>query len=200
MEKQPQLVLASQSPRRRQILEAAGLKFLVQPGSADEKSGHSKDVASIVMQNALVKAQEVVARAPAESVVLGADTVVVLDEEILGKPVDEEDARRMLRALSGRSHAVVTGMALVSARHGERRSCVRTEIRFRTLTSPDIESYLKSGEPFDKAGAYGIQGLASLFISKIDGSYTNVMGLPIEQFLRDLESLTGIPPWKWVAP
>ncbi len=170
------------------------------PSSAEEKTGTSREVAGIVMNNAFSKAQEVVAKAPANSLIIGADTVVVLDDEVLGKPVDEEDARRMLRALSGRSHSVVTGMALVSTQHGERRSCVRTEIRFRTLTVPEIDNYLLSREPFDKAGSYGIQGLASLFISRIDGSYTNVMGLPIEQLLKDLEALTGIPPWQWVAP
>lgn len=200
MENQPQLVLASQSPRRRQILEALGLPFTVLPSGAEEKSGSSREVAAIVMNNAFAKAQEVVAKVAKDSLVIGADTVVVLDEAVLGKPVDADDARRMLKALSGRPHAVVTGMALVSARYGERRSCVRTEIRFRTLTVPEIENYLLSKEPFDKAGSYGIQGLASLFINRIDGSYTNVMGLPIEQLLKDLEALTSIPPWKWVAP
>ncbi len=200
MEKPPQLVLASQSPRRRQILEALGLKVQVQPSSAEEATGTSKEVAAIVMQNALAKAKDISKKVPAESVVLGADTVVVLDNAVLGKPTDGDDARRMLRSLSGKSHAVVTGMALVSGFHGELRSCVRTEIRFKTLSADQIEDYLRSGEPFDKAGSYGIQGLGCLFISKIDGSYTNVMGLPIEQLLRDLESLTGVPPWKWVAP
>lgn len=200
MEKQPQLVLASQSPRRRQILEALGLPITVMPSGAEEKSGTSREVAAIVMNNAFAKAQEVVAKVAKDSLVIGADTVVVLDEAVLGKPKDADEARQMLKSLSGRSHAVVTGMALVSARYGERRSCVRTEIRFRTLTTPEIENYLLSKEPFDKAGAYGIQGLASLFINRIDGSYTNVMGLPIEQLLKDLEALTSIPPWKWVAP
>ncbi len=200
MEKRPQLILASQSPRRRQILEALGVKFEVLASAATEVSGTSDQVDAIVMQNALAKASEVAKRVGGEAVILGADTVVVLADAILGKPADEEEARRMLRALSGRPHAVVTGIALVSSRYGERCSSVRTEIEFRTLTSPEIEDYLKSGEAFDKAGAYGIQGLASLFIARIDGSYTNVMGLPIEQLLRELHALTGFAPWRWVAP
>ena len=200
MENLPQLILASQSPRRRQILEALGVEFDVLISSALEGSGTASQVAAIVMQNAFAKASEVASRVTGEAVVLGADTVVVLDDAILGKPADEEEARRMLRALSGRPHSVVTGMALVSSRYGERRSFVRTEIQFKPLSSPEIEDYLKSVEAFDKAGAYGIQGLASLFVARVDGSYTNVMGLPIEQLILDLPALTGIAAWRWVKP
>jgi septum formation protein len=195
----PELILASQSPRRRQILEALGLRFRVVPSSAEEKSGTSKEVAAIVMGNAFVKAKEVLERSAAGAVVLGADTVVVLDDAVLGKPGGEEDARRMLRSLSGRTHSVFTGMALASREKGELKSCVRTEIRFKTLSADDIENYLKTKEPFDKAGAYGVQGVASLFVKSIDGSYTNVMGLPIEQLLKDLEAFTGLPPWRWIG-
>lgn len=195
----PDLVLASQSPRRRQILEALGIRFRIEPSSATESKAKSSDVDTIVTANALAKARDSQAQSSTpEALFLGADTLVVLGAEVLGKPTEVAQAERMLKSLSGKTHEVITGIALVSSRHGERCAAVRTPIRFRTLSDREIQDYLKTPEPLDKAGAYAVQGLAALFVESIEGSYTNVMGLPLERFLTELESLTGIPLWRWI--
>ena len=181
------LVLASQSPRRREILERAGLAFSVRIAGVAEQPEPDELPVEYVRRLSRAKA-EAVRRAPGE-IVLGADTVVVLDEHILEKPVDAQDAARMLRLLSGREHSVVTGICLVSDQ-GAASSHEETRVHFTALSDREIEDYVASGEPMDKAGAYAIQGLASKFINRIEGDYFNVVGLPIALVYRHLKLLS----------
>ena len=180
------LVLASKSPRRREILGSAGFEFRVQPVDIPEIRLDREDPESYVQRLARSKAAAL--EIGSGDIVLGADTVVVLDHHLLEKPSDEADARRMLRLLSGREHSVITGLCLRS----ETREIVdsaTTRVRFIELTDAEIDSYVASGEPMDKAGAYAIQGLASKFIDRVEGCYFNVVGLPIALVYRHLKTL-----------
>ena len=184
------LVLASASPRRRELLARAGYDFVIMPADVDERRLDGETPSDYVSRLALSKA-EVVAGGSADSedrIVLGADTIVVVDEDILAKPEDTQDARGMLKRLSGRSHDVLTGVALI---HGpERRGSVeRTQVTMIELDDETIEWYLATGESRDKAGAYGVQGIASRFIERIEGSYSNVVGIPmtlVDRLLSDI--------------
>jgi septum formation protein len=170
------LILASRSPRRREILTAAGISFVVRPAEVDESVRDGEDAEAYVRRVARAKAEAVEA-APEDSV-LGADTVVVVDGAILGKPADTADARRMLRQLAGREHTVLTGVCLRRG-NGFVDHVEATRVRFAPLSDREIDAYVESGEPLDKAGAYAIQGLASKFIDRIEGCYFNVVGLPV---------------------
>jgi len=188
------LILASASPRRRELLTAAGLAFVIDPADVDERRFHDESPPALVERLALLKAQTVLARRPGATV-LAADTAVVLGDDVLGKPDDDEDARRMLQALSGRSHAVLTGIALVSGERAWSR-VESTTVWFSALSPEEIAAYVASGEPRDKAGAYGIQGLASRFIPRIEGSYSNVVGLPVAavfEMMKELPAFAGRP-------
>ncbi len=172
----PHVVLASGSPRRKQLLEEMGLKFLVAPADADETVPEGAAPEQAAEELARRKAELAGALWP-ESLVIAADTVVAVDGQILGKPADRQDAARMLRLLQGREHAVVTGVCV--AWGGALSSTwERTLVRFDRMTEQDIEQYISTGEPMDKAGAYGIQGKVGEFIGGITGCYFNVMGLP----------------------
>lgn len=168
-----ELVLASASPRRAELLRAAGIAFEVIAADVDETPLANEPAADYVQRLAAEKARAVSPRAAGRPV-LAADTVVVVDGAILGKPRDQEDARRMLGLLSGRVHSVLTGVAL-----GDDVRVASTSVEFAPLTAEEIAWYVASGEPGDKAGAYAIQGLASRFVTRIDGSYSNVVGLPV---------------------
>jgi len=170
------LVLASQSPRRSEILRHAGIPFTVRAVPIDETPLPGERPEHYVQRLAEAKALAVLS-APAE-VVLGADTTVVVDGEMLGKPVDAADARRMIAMLAGRRHRVMTGICLKRDAETVRR-CAVTEVWFAPMSDVEIEEYAASGEPMDKAGAYAIQGLASKYVEKIEGCYFNVMGLPV---------------------
>lgn len=172
------LILASGSPRRAELLEKMGLTFQVEPSNTDEVLEPGLTPQQEVVHLSLGKAKAVAADHPEEAVVLSADTVVELDGKILGKPHSEEAAIAMLRALSGRSHRVLTGVTVMSPR-GTETHCEETEVYFRPISDEEIRWYVKTGEPMDKAGAYGIQGYAAMFIEKINGDYYNVMGLPV---------------------
>ena len=173
------LVLASASPRRAEILRAVGWPFEARPADIDETLGPGESAPDYVRRLALKKA-EAIAATILFGLVLGADTVVVADDLILGKPRDETDARRMLRRLSGKWHEVLTGVALVRAEDGRRRVAYeRTRVRFAEMSEREIEQYVATGEPLDKAGAYAVQGGAALFIEAIEGDYWNVVGLPV---------------------
>ena len=181
----PMLVLASNSPRRRELLAAAGIPCEVIPVDVDEAVVGLEPPGEHVRRLARGKAEMGQSARPGR-VVLGADTVVVVGTEILGKPRDAEDAARMLRLLSGREHEVLTGVALVSPA----RTVVelaRTRVWFTLLGSDEITEYVASGEPRDKAGAYAIQGVASRFVDRIQGNYTNVVGLPVPLVYRLLK-------------
>ena len=177
------LVLASQSPRRRELLLAAGIDHVVRAAEVDETPHPDEPPVNYVRRLAEFKASAVM-RLP-EEIILGADTAVVCYGQILGKPADAAHAGRMLRLLAGRSHEVITGVALL--RHNEVRvEHAITQVWFGPMTEAEIEAYIESGEPMDKAGAYGIQGIASRYITRIDGSYSNVVGLPVELVWRML--------------
>ena len=191
---QRSLILASASPRRRELLAGLGLRFEVRSADVDETPLPGEQAEPYVVRLAREKAGAV-AR-PGE-LVLAADTTVVVDGEILGKPLDADDARRMLRQLAGREHEVLTGIALFELGHlddldnPENGSAGRTaaradlsRVRIAPLTDEEIDWYVATGEPMDKAGAYGIQGLGSLFVEAVDGNYTNVVGLPVPAVYR----------------
>lgn len=179
----PTLVLASQSPRRAEILRQAGIRFTIRAAEVDESPLAGEDPGEYVQRLAEAKARAVAASE--EEIVLGADTTVVIDGEILGKPADAADARRMLALLAGRRHQVMTGICLRRG-GGVVRDCAITDVWFAPMAEAEIADYAASGEPLDKAGAYGIQGLASKFIERIDGCYFNVVGLPIALVYRHL--------------
>ena len=172
------LVLASGSPRRAEILERAGWPHEIIVAGIDETVLPNEEPASYVQRLARSKA-EAVANRLSEGVVLGADTTVVVANEILGQPVDEADARRMLRLLNAKWHDVLTGVAVVRAGGETRVGYQTTRVRFAEMSEQEIDWYIATGEPFGKAGAYGIQGKAALFIEEIEGDYFNIMGLPI---------------------
>jgi len=184
------LILASSSPRRRQLLRNAGFDFDVQASNIMEKIHPGEPAEEFARRAAREKAVQVAASSPHGSLVLGADTVVVIDGETLGKPADLDDAARMLRLLSGRTHQVHTGICLVRA-PDKIQALVHatTLVTFRELDEEEIRDYLKSGEPMDKAGAYAVQGLASKFVTRISGCYSNVVGLPVALVYETLKPL-----------
>lgn len=171
------VILASSSPRRLQLLQQIGIEAEVHPAAFDELST-GKMADEVVLANAVGKCQAVCAACGDKVPVIAADTVVVLDGKILGKPKDAADAVRMLTELSGRTHKVLTGVA-VSFDGRQLAEVCETEVIFRTLTADEIADYVATGEPLDKAGAYGIQGRGAVFVEKINGCYNNVVGLPL---------------------
>lgn len=190
----PRLVLASQSPRRRELLAGLGFELDVRPANADETQRPGETPAEYVLRVARDKA-----RAVPGDVVLGADTAVVVKGTVLGKPADPADARRMLRTLSGEAHEVLTGVCVrrnAGALGVELDTVVTTEVRFARLTSAQIEWYVSTGEPLDKAGAYALQGAGGVFVEAVEGSVSNVIGLPLGETLQLLRR-AGLPlPWE----
>jgi septum formation protein len=172
----PTLVLASASPRRAELLRAAGFDFIIRSADVDESVRAGESARDYVLRLAVDKATAV-PRGSGE-VVLAADTTVVVDDDILGKPVDDLDAARMLRRLAGRSHQVLTGVCILR-RDEVTTQVAATEVEFVPMHEDEIAWYVATGEPMDKAGAYGIQGRCSRFISRVNGSYANVVGLPL---------------------
>ena len=174
------LVLASSSPRRAEILRSVGWEFETKPVEIDETLSAGEAAVAYVERLAREKAEAAMRLVP-DGLVLGADTTVVVDKDVMGKPCDEADARQMLGRLSGRWHTVLTGVALITG--GESYRCVvaheATRVRFASISDDEISWYLSTGEPMGKAGAYAIQGRAALFIEKIEGDYWNVVGLPM---------------------
>lgn len=183
---EPNLILASQSPRRLYLLEQAGLTFSVIPSGFDEDSIQPVKPAEMVITLAEAKANEVAVQHP-EAWVIGADTIVTIGNSILGKPGNPDDAKQMLKQLSGQTHLVLTGFAIVCKKKQVSISdAVETEVTFKELTDEEIEWYIQTGEPFDKAGAYAIQGLGTFLVQRINGSYTNVVGLPVCEVIEIL--------------
>ena len=182
----PPLTLASGSPRRRDLLREAGIELVVRTADVDETPRPGEAAGDLVRRLSRAKAEAV----GGEGLVVAADTVVVRDGVILGKPGDAAEARAMLASLAGRSHSVITGFAVLA---GERSivDAVETEVVFRPLDPGLIAEYVATGEPMDKAGAYGIQGLAGRFVQRIAGSYSNVVGLPLVEVLDAIAELGG---------
>ncbi len=182
----PLFILASKSPRRRYLLQQAGLCFTVIPSGVDEKAVPLTLSDDYVRSLAEAKADDIAARYP-DNWVLGADTIVRIDGMILGKPRSREDARCMLRRLSGQTHQVLTGYAICCRKRDRRFSeTVITDVTFKELTEAEIEWYIHTREPFDKAGAYAIQGLGTFLVKRVNGSYTNVVGLPVCEVIEFL--------------
>jgi septum formation protein len=175
----PELILASKSPRRRYLLKQAGLSFAVIPSQFDEDSIRLSAPDQYVMALSRAKAKDIAEKYP-DSWIIGADTIVVIDGKILGKPADPAEARRMLTDLSGQTHRVYTGYTICCL--NRRRSfteAVCTDVRLKQLSEEEMDWYISTGEPFDKAGAYAIQGLGTFLVKSVHGSYTNVVGLPV---------------------
>lgn len=206
-----QIILASASPRRKELLEQIGLQFDICPAKGEEII--TKTIPHEVVQElASQKAKEVAAMVkayentheelmtPQDIMVIGADTIVAYENQILGKPKDEEDAFRMLSMLSGNTHSVYTGVSIVllaaSGKVGEITFYEKTDVVMREMDEAEIRRYIETGEPMDKAGAYGIQGKCAIYIDKIDGDYNNVVGLPIAAIYRELKNL-GIDIYLW---
>jgi len=183
------IVLASASPRRAELLKAAAIDFEVMPAHLDETANPGELPEAYVRRIAEAKARAIGARVK-DRVVLAADTTVVVGGEMLGKPASDEDAKRMLRLLSGRAHDVITGVTVRCGSSGSTR-VEATEVEFASLSEEDINWYVGTGEPHDKAGAYAIQGQASRFITRIAGSYSNVVGLPIA-LVYDMLKASGL--------
>ena len=191
-----QLILASASPRRRELLAQLAIPFTVIPANIDESPWPAEVPRAYTVRIAYAKAQHIAQQCPT-AVVLGADSVVVLEQQILGKPRDMAEARHMLSRLSGREHAVITGLAVLhQAQQFAGLDAVRTLVRFRPLSASAIERYLATGEPLDKAGAYAIQGAAAAFVASRDGCYTNVVGLPLRRTTTLLQAAgLHVPTW-----
>lgn len=192
------VILASASPRRAALLRQAGIRFTTAPTGVEGDVGPpGPDPAQYVERAALAKARSGAADVT-DGLVVGADTLVAVDGEALGKPRDEAEAARMLRRLSGRTHEVLTGLALVEVGSGQERRAAatheRTRVTFRDLSEGDIGAYVATGEPMDKAGGYGIQERGALLVSGIEGCYTNVVGLPLGRLVAMLREF-GLSPW-----
>jgi septum formation protein len=187
------LVLASASPRRQELLRSAAIEFVVHPANVPEIPRDGEAPRAFAERMAREKALAVFAQRP-DDLILSADTVVVVDGEILGKPRDEMDAARMLRVLSGRKHEVITGVCLASPKlKPENTRSETTLVIMNALSDEDIRSYVSTGEPMDKAGAYAIQGMASRWIPRIEGDYFNVVGLPVALVWRMLKEAQDTP-------
>lgn len=206
-----QIILASQSPRRKELLEQIGLEFEICPAKGEEIITETIPE-EVVMELSKQKAEEVAAMVssygehhkeittPSDILVIGADTVVAYDGKILGKPKDEADAKEMLTMLSGNTHSVFTGVTLVfidkSGRAGELVFYEKTDVKMHPISETEIDRYIATGEPMDKAGSYGIQGKCAIYIEKIDGDYNNVVGLPITRIYQELKKI-GIDIYLW---
>ena len=193
------IILASASPRRKELLEKLDLDFSVCPADIDESLLPDEDAAMYPLRTAVQKAMAV-AKTTEDALVIAADTVVAVDDDILGKPRDEAEAKSMLQRLSGREHIVITGIGVVDTASGRTLSATeQTIVYFHPLRDEEIDAYIATGECMDKAGSYGIQGKGSLLVRKIDGDYFNVMGLPLSRLYRlllnidaDILKKTGI--------
>jgi septum formation protein len=188
----PAIILASSSPRRREFLKQLGIPFKIVVPRVDEQPEKGEEPGHFAWRLAVDKALDVASRFPGKSIVIAADTIVVLGKTILGKPKDAADAQRMLKMLSGREHEVITGVCVMSGK--KKKSFVTsTDVVFKKLTKQEIDFYIASGEPMDKAGAYAIQGIGSFLVREIRGSYTNVVGLPVAELLDVLETAFKVP-------
>lgn len=182
------VILASASPRRKELLERMGIKFAVIPAKGEERITKN-DPGEIVEELAMQKAAEVAASRE-EAVVIGSDTVVVLDGKILGKPKDEEEAQRMLTSLQGRTHQVYTGVAVIEKTEGKERTCLfheSSDVTFYPMSAEEIRKYIRTKDCFDKAGGYGIQGEFCVYVKGICGDYNNIVGFPVSRFFQEMK-------------
>lgn len=178
------IILASSSPRRKELLKQLGVVFKVYPARVDESLKRGEFAKEFVLRISYDKGRHVAEKFP-DKWVLAADTVVVIDSNILGKPSNRKEAKEMLKLINGKYHTVYTGFALINLKEGKvGRKVVGTEVKIKHLTNQELEGYLDTGEPYDKAGAYAIQGIGSFLVEKISGSYSNVVGLPVAEIVE----------------
>ena len=188
------IILASASPRRKELLEKIGLNFEVDASDGEEKIDLGLEPCTVVRQLSIDKAKSVAARHP-DAVIIAADTIGVIGKKILGKPHTANEAAKMLREISGKSHLVITGFTLLDTANNRMfTGTVSTVVHIKKLTGEEIEAYVKTGEPLDKAGAYAIQGLGAVIVEKIEGDYYNVMGLPLNALTEAMKDF-GINIW-----
>jgi septum formation protein len=182
------IILASASPRRKEILATTGLRFTICASNYKEDLAMSREPRALARFLSCKKAEDVVQKYP-DAVVIAADTFIVYNDNLLGKPSGSDDARRMLKMLSGKVHAVITGFTIIDSKSKKKVSrSIETKVYFKKLTLVEINAYVRSGEPLDKAGAYAIQGLGAVFIEKIEGDFYNVVGLPISALTESLKN------------
>lgn len=193
---QPPIVLASASPRRRRIFEALGIPHTVCSADADEKSVVAASPREFALKAALLKVSSIGSGLADGTLVVAADTIVVLNNTIFFKPADRDDAIRMLGELSGQTHQVISGIAVYEVGHATQLDAETTGVHVRTLTSDEIVAYVNTGEPMDKAGAYGIQGLGGTLVERIIGDYYNVVGLPLAKLLNMLEAHVDVSEYR----
>lgn len=194
------IILASGSPRRKELLERLKLTFEVQISQIDEEAYEKTRPGQYVETLAFEKASDIAKHIDTDAIVIGCDTVVVLDNQILGKPANHEQAKDYLKALSGRSHDVYSGIAILDVRSGKQYIAHEiTKVQMKSLDDYEIDHYITTGEPADKAGAYGIQGIGAVFIEGIAGDYYNVMGMPINRLYRGLREL-GMDYFELMTP
>jgi septum formation protein len=187
MKHQRRIILASASPRRKELLEKIGLSFEVDAGNCREDLSPGLEPRKLAAQISLEKAQSVAGKYP-DALIIGADTFGVLDDRIIGKPGTAEEARTMLESIGGKCHLVITGYSIIDTACGKTVSAtVETKVYIKELAPEEIDAYVKTGEPLDKAGAYAIQGLGALLVKKIEGDYFNVVGLPVYALMNDLK-------------
>lgn len=182
------LILASQSPRRRELLEKCGIPFTCEPADIDETIDDNRDLSEEIRRLSLVKAAVILKKHP-DAVVVGSDTIVAVDGKVLGKPKDRDEARKMLKMLSGHTHQVITGLSVLSSRRQFQDVSI-SHVTFAPLSDDEIGAYVSSGECDDKAGAYAIQGGAGKFITNIDGDYYAIMGLPLNSVYEELKNIS----------
>ena len=182
------IILASQSPRRKQLLEQIGLKFEIEPSNYEEDMTLEMTPEKLVEHLSLGKAKDVAGRHK-DAIIISADTIVAMDGEVFGKPKTAERAKEMLEKFSGKAHTVLTGFTVIDGETGKQISkCVATKVYFKNLSEKEIDAYIATGEPLDKGGGYAIQGLAALFVEKIEGDYFNIVGLPILPLTEELKN------------
>ncbi|UCD84604.1 MAG: septum formation inhibitor Maf [Deltaproteobacteria bacterium] len=189
------LILASASPRRKELLKQVGLDFTTIPSKIEERMREGEDFRQYPLRISLEKALSVIEGLPRANGcwVIAADTIVVIDSEILGKPKDPEDARSMLEKLSDREHLVITGFSVVNAKSKDyTQRSVESRVKLKKLAPDEIEGYLKTREPFDKAGGYAVQGIGSFMVERVNGSYTNVVGLPMSELIQVLREMRAV--------
>ncbi len=186
----PKIILASASPRRKELLEKTGVPFIVEVSDYEEDMNLKLKPLELAKELSMGKAEAVVKKHEGEeAVIIGADTFVVLNDKILGKPHTPEKAKEMIKEMSGRVHSVITGFTIIDAKSGKKISkAVESKVYFRRLTGKEIEDYVSTGEPLDKAGAYAIQEAGSVLIEKIEGDYTNIVGLPLPSLIEELKN------------
>jgi septum formation protein len=190
------IILASASPRRKELLQKIGLRFEIEPSGYEEEIHAELDPNEVVLQISIKKAQSVAAKHK-DAVIIAADTIGVIGNKILGKPHTENEARKMLKEISGKAHSVITGFTVLDTATNKIFSrTINTKVYVKNLTTDEIDAYVKTGEPLDKAGAYAIQGLGSLIVERIEGDYYNVVGLPLAALTEAMKEF-GINIWEF---